>query len=388
MKVKLTKLFLFSIIAGSSYGALNPNPKQCSAKNNNACNLKMEIKCTILDTEFAGQSCMNPDEANEEPFIKIPSDSEQEFQVEYSYTICNEGSKSFDLFDDNPDQSDIIIKGQSIHQWLNKDIFQGGKPMAPGECRTKTARRKLSSSAPKNPTSFKIAGKTDGKWCGCFLFKQSTIEFADKTGGGTPPPSPGPGPSCTGSDSRITQIALPKDEKKAKFIQLYSPGCANKEIKENFSLGVIPDKDYVITHHVHLKGITVRDDGFIVICEDADEAEQIWPGHCDVDLNDDKFFGDKGKDTYVLFSTVINENDEAITTVYDQYGVASPDKGENDRKEQEIKKGKGVAWREEFGEGGSIWIPSEWDIIKDAVAKCKPEDVCFIHPRKSGPLSV
>lgn len=40
MKTQLKKLFLFSLF-NSSYGALNPIPKQCTAAKNNACNLKV-----------------------------------------------------------------------------------------------------------------------------------------------------------------------------------------------------------------------------------------------------------------------------------------------------------------------------------------------------------
>lgn len=324
----------------------------------------MTITCTIVgDTEHKGKSCLNPDDANKEPFITLPHGSDEEFNVEYTYTICNEGTKNFELIIDNADKSDIVLKGDSLHSWL-KDIFQGGKPMAPGECRTKLAKRKLRASAPENPTSFKMTGKTDGKWCGCFLFKKSTIGFS----------------SCDVSDFRITQIALPKDEKHAKFIQLFHPGCGGGVIEEPLALGVVPEKKSMINQHVHLQGRTVRDDGYLVICNEAGEAEQIWPGHCDVNMDDDKFIGDKGKETFVLFSTVINDNDETVTTVYDQYGVFT-----SDRKPQEIKKGKGVAWRTEFGDGGP-WDPSEWVIIKNAEAKCKPGDVCFIHPRKPGPL--
>jgi hypothetical protein len=329
----------------------------------------MEIECTILDTEYAGKSCLNPDEDNEVPFIVLPHGSDLEFQVEYSYTICNESKLNNFIFDDGIESSDIVIKGSSIHEWLNKDIFKDGSPLAPGECRTKTARRKLSASAPNNPTSMKMNGKCNGKWCGCWLFKKSTIGFS----------------TCDAADFRISQIALPKDEKYAKFIQLYHPGCGGGVIDEPLSVGVISYRDYMISDHVHLQNMEVREDGFIVICNDASEAEQVWPDHCDLSMNGMKFIGDNGKDTFVLFRVEITEDDKEIITIYDEYGVASPDRNENDRKDQEIKKGKGVAWRTTFGDGGS-WNPSEWTIIPDAVAKCSPKDTCFIHPRKLGPL--
>jgi hypothetical protein len=329
----------------------------------------MEIECTIRDTEYAGKSCLNPDEDNEVPFIVLPFGSDREFQVEYTYTICNESKENQFVINHDIEQSDIYIKGTSIHQWLNDEIFKDETPFEPEECRKKTARRKLSASAPNNPTSMKMNGTCNGKWCGCYLFKKSTIGFS----------------TCNVADFRISQIALPKDEKDAKFIQLYHPGCGGGVIDEPLSVGVISEKDYMISDHVHLKGMEVRKDGFIVICNDASVAEQVWPDQCDLSMNGMKFIGDKGKDTFVLFRVEITEDDEEILTIYDEYGVASSNPNDNDRKEQEIKKGKGVAWRNTFGDGGS-WNITEWTIISNAVAKCAPDDTCFIHPRKLGPL--
>lgn len=243
---------------------------------------------------------------------------------------------------------------------MKNSIFLNS-PLQPLECRTKTAKRKFSSSEQNVSTSFSVAGLTNNKWCGCYLFKKATFGIQ----------------ACDVSGFRISQIALPKDKPDAKFLQLKNEGCASGVITDNMYIGVIPENSAIVTSHVHLKDLQVHSNGLLVICNDENEVETLWPAACSINVHD-SFISGKGKDTYVLFTDPTN----VTGTVIDQYGVASAIKALNDRKAQEIKKGKGVALRTSKGVG-RVWIPSEWIIVPNANANCRLGELCFINPTEA-----
>jgi hypothetical protein len=80
----------------------------------------------------------------------------------------------------------------------------------------------------------------------------------------------------------ITEIASPSDSLNGRFVELFSDNCAGKTIGDDFELVHYGADGTLLDDPLDLEGVTIGEDGFLVLCI-SEEANMIYGANtCDV----------------------------------------------------------------------------------------------------------
>jgi hypothetical protein len=183
---------------------------------------------------------------------------------------------------------------------------------------------------------------------------------------GSPNPNEPPVDPCVTKNYIITEIANP-NLNAGKYIEVYNPDCAGKEIQDPIELIRYPfgsDEHVVVTN---LQGVQIPNDGFLILCKNKQGLDNIYgQGTCDVET-----------DIFPSSSSNIGKDSYAI---YDFYGRIRIDtygskRVNNDRNVQNISNGRAER-KTDFPEPSSYWLPEIWNIIPgEGTGTISPSDL-------------
>lgn len=181
-----------------------------------------------------------------------------------------------------------------------------------------------------------------------YTYKKSTFKV-----NGTPNPIEPPVDPCVTKNYIITEIANP-NLNAGKYIEIYNPECAGKQIQDPIELIRYPfgSDDHVVV--TNLQGVQIPDDGFLILCKNKQGTDNLFgQGTCDVEAD--------------IFPTSTSNVAKDSYAVYDLYGRIRVDlygskRVDNDRTVQNLSNGRAER-KTEYPDPSSYWFPDIWNII-------------------------
>ena len=254
------------------------------------------MTCTFYDENGVQQSCFpdNADVGNQTPEPRFslseaecrlrPADYEYEATV--IYEMCSVNSLDFTPRADPVDAHGIkFADDRTIDPNTSVDPSNWFNVIAPGQCRTHVEVRTIkpceSDFRGLSIAMDGVLSRTNPNYCRCFLreFIRSEVvsspAFSPTNEGPVATPSTGAVPGvCDEKKVIITEIAAPYNAPYAHYIELYwlDEECRGQTITEEVAVstvGLLPLGPFNVT------GATVRDDGFITICN-SETAESYY----------------------------------------------------------------------------------------------------------------
>eukprot|EP00551_Chaetoceros_affinis_P012158 CAMPEP_0203665574 /NCGR_PEP_ID=MMETSP0090-20130426/2770_1 /ASSEMBLY_ACC=CAM_ASM_001088 /TAXON_ID=426623 /ORGANISM="Chaetoceros affinis, Strain CCMP159" /LENGTH=753 /DNA_ID=CAMNT_0050529181 /DNA_START=68 /DNA_END=2326 /DNA_ORIENTATION=+ len=259
----------------------------------NGCRLRVDLECTYFDANNVIQTCLGPrilgsQPPDNMPFLELTESTctrNVELDATIRYRICNDNNMKY-----NPAFSNTFIRyrGTSVEpgNWDNQ---------IPAKSCTETAIRRTIQAC-NDPwlagLVVSVSGNlANGAYCQCFnreiskaIVTTGVVTTPPETEPPTEEPTPEPEPTCDFKDVVITELASP-EASYAKYIELYfgDENCEGVKITEEIkviSYGPGDCEPSSIT--IDLKGETIREDGFLTICNSASAEYFYGRGECTV----------------------------------------------------------------------------------------------------------
>ena len=153
----------------------------------------------------------------------------------------------------------------------------------------------------------------------------------------------------------ITEIADPKDDPQARFVEIYSPTCAGKNVPSETKLVHWVGDAIDPTAPVDLSGMRMPENGILVIC-----ATGVYTGRpCDIipDDLDNATNNDGHNQVGMVRGTRTLDDYETI----DLFGVIGED---GSGTSHDFEYGRAVRNRDVVtGPSGNTWIPNQWIVV-------------------------
>jgi len=274
------------------------------------CVVDVGVECKVVDKEKYGDDCEN---------LVIPKSEcdKDSLRLRYNFTWC---SKMDDNIIGRERQTFIKVKGQK------KDM--GSLNLAPRECRWKQVTVKVNTCKGSTPAGIQYGGRLNGVpgtpgWCKAYQFLNIPIK--------RPPVVPTPEPSFKPSETveecilLITELMDPKGEQRGRYVELYSPNCPGRKIRDNlFLIRWIGGNTVPTTYTISLRDKIIGDDGFLIFCRNPSPSENGYaPGTCDYQGT---LFGpadSEGKDSVAIVRDYVNPTGAFdIVDIYGEPGNA------------------------------------------------------------------
>ena len=197
--------------------------------------------------------------------IVDPNNCDKDLGVTMKFKICNDNED--DLFI-NDFMTTLLVDEEIV------DLSVGNHKIPPGQCKkvSQIDRTFDACNEKKNyPMSFEM---NDGS--GCKIRDNASFQFSEALA-----------EPCKSQDFLITEISYPNYAWNEKFVEIYNPNCAGETINEDVNFIRYPGE---LNRHepklFNLKGMTIGEDGFLLICSENAGGAYGKQGMCDLIADD------------------------------------------------------------------------------------------------------
>ena len=190
-----------------------------------------------------------------------PQDCDRELGVKIKFKICNVGDADFST----NATSTIKVEEDAV------DISMKNLVIPPGQCR-KLSKMKLKFDTCDEKRDYDMSFEIEGSDC---HVESKTIR---KYSAGI----------CKSEEFFITEVAYPNDHSwNGKYVEIYNPECAGKVIGDGVNIVRYPGEVHRHSPKSYsLQGMTIREDGFFLICSKKTGAAYGTNDICDLIADD------------------------------------------------------------------------------------------------------
>lgn len=288
--------------------------------------LEIKILCNTNDDRML--ECINQDPENVGPALLVDPVACGPLDVTITFKVCNNGPADFIV---NDSRSRILYNAEKV------DIAIGdGKSIESARCRVHQIQRTYDTCDRQRAMSIQVQGRSEVEgrpvYGYCYLHRRATIQYTEKILG-----------PCTSNNFLFTEMAFPNDRPvDGKYIEIFNPDCAGGIIADDFKIVKYPGDLNSAPRSFSLKNIQMRNDGFLVICNEPTEKSYRSNDMCDII---DDYIGPTMP--HDAFSIIASDG-----TVLDTYGYPS-DTQDHDPVQRAVRHRIGAS-------ASPNWNPNDW----------------------------